>query len=51
MTVATATIKGPPRPDGVEPVVRFKNPQDGEVVVDDLIRGNIVIRNTPNWMI
>ena len=37
--------QGPPRPD-VEPVVRFKNPQDGEVVVDDLIRGRIVIRNS-----
>jgi glutamyl-tRNA synthetase len=30
--------QGPPR-EGVEPVVRFKNPQDGEVVVEDLIRG------------
>ncbi|CDH43631.1 glutamate--tRNA ligase [Candidatus Contendibacter odensensis] len=37
--------QGPPRPD-VEPVVRFKNPQEGEVVVDDLIRGRIVIRNS-----
>ncbi|MFO1430304.1 MAG: glutamate--tRNA ligase [Candidatus Competibacteraceae bacterium] len=36
---------GPPR-EGVEPVVRFKNPQEGEVVVDDLIRGRIVIRNS-----
>ncbi len=37
--------QGPPR-DGVEPVVRFKNPLDGEVVVQDLIRGNIVFQNT-----
>ncbi len=37
--------QGPPRPE-VEPVVRFKNPQAGEVVVDDLIRGRIVIRNS-----
>jgi glutamyl-tRNA synthetase len=36
--------EGPPR-DGVEPVVRFKNPQNGEVVVEDLIRGNIVFQN------
>jgi len=37
--------QGPPR-EGVEPVVRFKNPQEGEVLVDDLIRGWIVIRNS-----
>lgn len=36
--------QGPPR-EGVEPVVRFKNPLDGEVVVEDLIRGNIVFQN------
>ena len=36
--------QGPPR-EGVEPVVRFKNPLDGEVVVTDLIRGNIVFQN------
>ena len=36
--------KGPPR-DGVEPVVRFRNPIDGEVVVDDLIHGRIVFQN------
>jgi len=35
---------GPPR-TGVEPVVRFKNPLDGEVVIDDLIHGRIVIDN------
>ncbi len=33
-----------PRP-GVEPVVRFKNPLEGEVVVDDLVRGRVVFRN------
>ena len=37
--------QGPPR-EGVEPVIRFKNPTDGEVVVDDLIRGAIVFQNT-----
>jgi len=36
--------QGPPRP-GVEPVVRFKNPLNGQVVVEDLIRGNIVFQN------
>jgi len=33
-----------PRP-GVEPVVRFKNPVDGEVVVEDLVRGRVVFQN------
>ena len=27
-------------------VVRFRNPQDGDVVIDDLIRGAIVVSNT-----
>lgn len=36
--------RGPARP-GVEPVVRFKSPMDGEVVVDDLIHGRIVFQN------
>lgn len=36
--------QGAPRA-GVEPVVRFKNPIGGEVVIDDLIRGRIVISN------
>ncbi|MEI2781292.1 MAG: glutamate--tRNA ligase [Candidatus Competibacter sp.] len=36
--------RGPPR-QGVEPVVRFKNPVDGQVMVEDLIRGNIVFQN------
>ena len=30
---------------GVEPVVRFKNPLDGEVVVRDLVHGPIVFQN------
>ncbi len=33
-----------PRP-GVEPVVRFRNPIDGSVVIDDLIKGRVVISN------
>ena len=32
----------PPPPAGVPPVVRFKNPREGEVVVEDLIKGRIV---------
>jgi glutamyl-tRNA synthetase len=30
---------------GVSPVVRFKNPVDGEVVVDDRVYGNVVFDN------
>ncbi|MCP5159950.1 MAG: glutamate--tRNA ligase [Gammaproteobacteria bacterium] len=37
--------QGAPR-EGVEPVVRFKNPLGGEVIVEDLIRGNIVFQNS-----
>lgn len=35
---------GPP-PEGVRPVVRFRNPTDGVVVVDDLIKGRIPFQN------
>ncbi|MEK6748305.1 MAG: glutamate--tRNA ligase [Pseudomonadota bacterium] len=31
---------------GVPPVVRFKNPVAGEVVVDDMVRGQVVFKNT-----
>jgi len=31
--------------EGVEPVVRFKNPLDGEVVVEDQVRGRVVFEN------
>ncbi|HVT36373.1 MAG TPA: glutamate--tRNA ligase [Nevskiaceae bacterium] len=31
----------PPVPAGIPPVVRFKNPQEGAVVLDDLIKGSI----------
>ncbi|MCU0736279.1 MAG: glutamate--tRNA ligase [Methylotetracoccus sp.] len=33
-----------PRP-GVEPVVRFRNPDDGDVVIDDWVRGQVVVAN------
>ena len=35
----------PPPPEGIPPVVRFRNPPDGEVVLDDLIKGPIVFQN------
>lgn len=31
---------------GVDPVVRFRNPLDGPVVVEDVIHGNVVFDNT-----
>jgi glutamyl-tRNA synthetase len=33
-------------PAGVSPVVRFRNPRDGVVVVEDLIRGRVTFQNT-----
>ncbi|MEH3085686.1 MAG: glutamate--tRNA ligase [Xylophilus ampelinus] len=35
----------PPVPEGVRPVLRFKNPQDGVVAWDDKVKGRIEIRN------
>ena len=31
---------------GVDPVVRFKNPLEGDVIIEDLVKGNIAISNT-----
>jgi len=31
--------------EGVNPVVRFKNPLEGDVIIEDLVKGNIVINN------
>ncbi|BCX87636.1 glutamyl-tRNA synthetase [Methylomarinovum tepidoasis] len=31
--------------EGVQPVIRFKTPREGEVVIDDLVRGRVVFRN------
>ena len=31
--------------EGIEPVIRFRNPSDGEVVIDDMIKGKVVIKN------
>ncbi len=33
-------------PEGIEPVIRFRNPTDGEVVIDDLIKGKVTIKNS-----
>ncbi len=33
-------------PKDIPPVVRFKNPRDGVVVVEDLIRGRVVFKNS-----
>ncbi|WP_022947752.1 glutamate--tRNA ligase [Methylohalobius crimeensis] len=33
-----------PRP-GVEPVIRFRNPDEGAVIIDDLVRGRVVFDN------
>ena len=35
----------PPVPQGVSPVVRFRNPPDGDVSWDDLVKGRITINN------
>ncbi|MBX6392757.1 MAG: glutamate--tRNA ligase [Burkholderiales bacterium] len=38
--------KGRTPPAGVKPVVRFKNPLDGEVTFNDLVKGPITFRNS-----
>ncbi len=37
-------MQGPP-PEGVSPVIRFRNPKIGKVVVSDMIRGKVVFDN------
>ncbi|MBT8444780.1 MAG: glutamate--tRNA ligase [Gammaproteobacteria bacterium] len=32
--------------EGVDPVVRFKTPRDGEVIIDDAVRGRVVFANS-----
>jgi glutamyl-tRNA synthetase len=32
--------------EGLEPVIRFKNPLEGEVVVEDLVHGRVVFKNS-----
>ncbi len=33
-------------PEGATPVIRFKNPLEGHVVIDDLVKGRIVVENS-----
>ena len=37
--------KGKTPPSGVTPVIRFKNPVEGEVVMDDLVKGPVIVQN------
>lgn len=32
-------------PEGIDPVIRFKNPIDGDVVIEDIVKGTVVINN------
>jgi len=32
--------------EGVSPVIRFRNPDDGEVVIDDRVKGRVVVKNS-----
>lgn len=32
-------------PDGVDPVIRFKAPRDGQTVIEDLVQGSITVPN------
>ncbi|MBK6741708.1 MAG: glutamate--tRNA ligase [Hydrogenophilales bacterium] len=36
----------PPPPPGVEPIIRFKTPREGEVSFSDLIKGRITVANS-----
>ncbi|RMX08356.1 glutamate--tRNA ligase [Corticibacter populi] len=35
----------PPVPEGIQPVLRFKNPQQGSVVWDDKVKGRVEVSN------
>ena len=37
-------VKNPP--DNIKPVIRFRNPLDGQVIINDLIQGRVVYENT-----
>jgi glutamyl-tRNA synthetase len=38
--------RGKTPPPGVEPVIRFRNPDEGEVVMDDLVKGTVIVANS-----
>lgn len=33
-------------PAGIDPVIRFKNPLDGSVIINDIVKGDVVVSNT-----
>ena len=37
--------RGKTPPAGVDPVVRFRNPEEGEVILDDLVKGTVIVQN------
>ncbi|HZR02633.1 MAG TPA: glutamate--tRNA ligase [Burkholderiales bacterium] len=37
--------RGKTPPVAVQPVIRFRNPDEGEVVVDDLVKGTVIVSN------
>jgi glutamyl-tRNA synthetase len=39
-------VRSGPPPAGVRPVIRFKTPADGQVRVDDLVKGRVVFQNS-----
>ena len=38
--------RGKSPPPGVQPVIRFRNPDQGEVVMDDLVKGTVIVQNS-----
>jgi glutamyl-tRNA synthetase len=37
--------RGKTPPAGAEPVIRFRNPDEGEVVMDDMVKGTVIVSN------
>ncbi len=37
--------RGKTPPPGVQPVIRFRTPDEGEVVLDDLVKGTVIVDN------
>lgn len=32
-------------PEGINPVIRFKNPEEGDVIIEDLVKGEVIVNN------
>ncbi|WP_029407557.1 glutamate--tRNA ligase [Thiomicrorhabdus sp. Milos-T2] len=32
-------------PEGIKPVIRFKNPEEGDVIIEDLVKGEVIVNN------